>query len=62
MSSTFHAVDPSTGEPGAAFEEATRADVHEAVSAAHEAFRAGDDFTFLLTDFRARFGVGGKVE
>ena len=42
MSSTFHAVDPSTGEPGAAFEEATRADVHEAVSAAHEAFRAGD--------------------
>ena len=42
MSSTFHAVDPSTGEPGAAFEEATRDDVHEAVSAAHEAFRAGD--------------------
>ena len=42
MSSTFHAVDPSTGEPGAAFEEATRADVHEAVSAAHEAFRSGD--------------------
>ena len=41
MSSTFHAVDPSTGEPGAAFEEATRADVHEAVTAAHEAFRAG---------------------
>jgi acyl-CoA reductase-like NAD-dependent aldehyde dehydrogenase len=42
VSSTFHAVDPSTGEPGAAFEEATRADVHEAVTAAHEAFRAGE--------------------
>jgi 2,5-dioxopentanoate dehydrogenase len=41
VSSTFHAVDPSTGEPGASFEEATRADVHEAVTAAHEAFRAG---------------------
>ena len=42
VSSTFHAVDPSTGEPGAAFEEATRADVHAAVTAAHEAFRAGE--------------------
>jgi alpha-ketoglutaric semialdehyde dehydrogenase len=42
VSSTFHAVDPSTGEPGAAFEEATRADVHEAVSAAYDAFRSGD--------------------
>jgi acyl-CoA reductase-like NAD-dependent aldehyde dehydrogenase len=42
VSSTFHAVDPSTGEPGAVFEEATRADVHEAVTGAHEAFRAGD--------------------
>jgi acyl-CoA reductase-like NAD-dependent aldehyde dehydrogenase len=42
VSSTFHAVDPSTGEPGAAFEEATRADVHEAVRAAQEAFRSGD--------------------
>ncbi|HEX6696030.1 MAG TPA: aldehyde dehydrogenase family protein, partial [Solirubrobacteraceae bacterium] len=42
MSSTFHAVDPSTGEPGAAFEEATRADVHEAVAAAQETFRSGD--------------------
>src|SRR3954466_12315440 len=42
VSSTFHAVDPSTGEPGAAFEEATRADVHEAGSAAQDAFRSGD--------------------
>ena len=33
--------DPNTGEPGAAFEEATRADVHEAVSAADDAFRSG---------------------
>jgi alpha-ketoglutaric semialdehyde dehydrogenase len=41
VSSTFHAVDPSTGLAGAAFQEATRADVHEAVTAAHEAFRAG---------------------
>src|ERR671930_305608 len=38
---TFHAVDPRTGAPGAAFEEATRADVHAAVTAASEAFRAG---------------------
>src|ERR687888_880029 len=38
---TFHAVDPRTGAPGAAFEEATRADVHAAVSAADEVFRSG---------------------
>jgi acyl-CoA reductase-like NAD-dependent aldehyde dehydrogenase len=41
VSSTFQAVDPRTGTPGATFEEATPADVHAAVSAAHEAFRAG---------------------
>jgi NADP-dependent aldehyde dehydrogenase len=41
MSTTFHAVDPRTGTPGASFEEATPADVHTAVIAAHEAFRAG---------------------
>jgi len=39
--STFHAVDPRTGAPGAAFEEATPADVHSAVTAADVAFRAG---------------------
>jgi NADP-dependent aldehyde dehydrogenase len=38
---TFHAVDPRTAAPGAEFEEATPADVHAAVSAASEAFRAG---------------------
>ena len=38
---TFHAVDPRTGAPGAAFEEATRADVHAAVAAADEVFRSG---------------------
>jgi NADP-dependent aldehyde dehydrogenase len=41
MSTTFHAVDPRTGAPGATFEEATPDDVHAAVSAASEAFRAG---------------------
>jgi len=35
---TFTAVDPSTGEPGAAFAEATPQDVHRAVEAAAEAF------------------------
>src|SRR5919197_2115959 len=46
---TFHAVDPRTGAPGAAFEEATRADVHAAVSAADQVFRSG-----ALRDPRAR--------
>jgi acyl-CoA reductase-like NAD-dependent aldehyde dehydrogenase len=41
VSTTFHAIDPSTGAPGAAFEEATPADVHEAVTAADAAFRSG---------------------
>src|SRR5919204_603937 len=41
VSSTFYAVDPRTGTPGAAFEEATPADVHAAVSAASEVFRPG---------------------
>jgi acyl-CoA reductase-like NAD-dependent aldehyde dehydrogenase len=41
VSTTFHAVDPRTGEPGATFEEATRADVHAAVAAADAAFRVG---------------------
>jgi acyl-CoA reductase-like NAD-dependent aldehyde dehydrogenase len=38
---TFHAVDPRTATPGAAFEDATADDLHAAVTAAHEAFRAG---------------------
>ncbi|MGZ8261312.1 MAG: aldehyde dehydrogenase family protein, partial [Caldimonas sp.] len=41
MSSTFRAVDPSTGAPGATFQEATPGDVRAAVTAANEAFRAG---------------------
>jgi acyl-CoA reductase-like NAD-dependent aldehyde dehydrogenase len=41
VSTTFHAIDPSTGARGAAFEEATPADVHEAVTAAEAAFRSG---------------------
>jgi acyl-CoA reductase-like NAD-dependent aldehyde dehydrogenase len=41
VSSIFHAVDPRTGEQGAAFEEATAADVHDAVAAAEAAFRSG---------------------
>jgi NADP-dependent aldehyde dehydrogenase len=41
VSSTFHAVDPRTGERGKAFDEATPADVHAAVTAALEAFRSG---------------------
>ena len=36
---TFHAVDPRTGERGAAFREATHADVRAAVRAAAAAFR-----------------------
>src|SRR6266536_3351575 len=39
--STFHAVDPRTGAPGAVFEEATPDDVHAAATAAQVAFRAG---------------------
>jgi 2,5-dioxopentanoate dehydrogenase len=41
VSTTFHAVDPRTGAPGATFEEATPADVHAAVAAADEVFRSG---------------------
>jgi NADP-dependent aldehyde dehydrogenase len=41
VSTTFHAVDPRTGEQGAAFHEATPADVHAAVAAAEAAFRSG---------------------
>ena len=37
---TFNAVDPRTGEPGAAFAEASPADVHAAVAAAVAAFRS----------------------
>ena len=41
MASTFHAVDPGTGEPGPGYEEATRADVHAAVTAAAAVHRRG---------------------
>jgi acyl-CoA reductase-like NAD-dependent aldehyde dehydrogenase len=41
VSTTFHAIDPSTGASGAAFEEATPADVHDAVTAADAVFRSG---------------------
>jgi acyl-CoA reductase-like NAD-dependent aldehyde dehydrogenase len=41
VSTTFHAIDPSTGAAGAAFDEATPADVHEAVTAADAVFRSG---------------------
>jgi 2,5-dioxopentanoate dehydrogenase len=41
VSTTFHAVDPSTGAPGAGFDEATPADVHAAVAAADDVFRSG---------------------
>jgi NADP-dependent aldehyde dehydrogenase len=41
VSTTFHAVDPRTGAQGAAFEEATPADVHDAVTVADAAFRSG---------------------
>jgi NADP-dependent aldehyde dehydrogenase len=40
MATTFNSVDPRTGEPGAAFEEATPGDVHAAAAAAAEAFRS----------------------
>jgi NADP-dependent aldehyde dehydrogenase len=39
---TFHAVDPRTGEPGAAFTEATPEDVRAAVEAAAAAFASGE--------------------
>jgi 2,5-dioxopentanoate dehydrogenase len=67
VSSTFYAVDPSTGEPGAAFEEATSADVHEAVTAAHEAFRAGElrdpgaRAAFLRTAARRLRAAGDEI-
>jgi NADP-dependent aldehyde dehydrogenase len=49
VSTTFHAVDPRTGAEGAAFEEATPADVRNAVTAADAAFRSG-----ALRDSEAR--------
>jgi acyl-CoA reductase-like NAD-dependent aldehyde dehydrogenase len=64
MATTFHAVDPRTGEPGAAFEEATPADVHAAVAAADEAFRSGalrdrDARIALLRGAAARLRAAG---
>jgi NADP-dependent aldehyde dehydrogenase len=64
MSTTFHAVDPRTGTPGATFAEATPADVHAAVSAASETFRAGQlrdgrERTALLRGAGARLRAAG---
>jgi len=57
-------VDPRTGEPGEAFEEATREDVRAAVAAAAEAFRGGaladpDARAALLQDAAARLRAAG---
>ena len=41
MAVTFNSVDPRTGAPGPAYEEATRDDVRAAAAAAEQAFRAG---------------------
>jgi NADP-dependent aldehyde dehydrogenase len=41
MATTFNSVDPSTGETGPAYEEATTADVQAAVAAAAEVHRSG---------------------
>jgi NADP-dependent aldehyde dehydrogenase len=64
VSTTFHAVDPRTGTQGAAFEEATPADVHEAVTAAEAAFRSGalrdpQARVTLLTAAAARLRAAG---
>jgi NADP-dependent aldehyde dehydrogenase len=64
VSTTFHAVDPRTGAQGAAFEEATPADVHAAVTAADAVFRSGalrDDAAraALLSGAAARLRAAG---
>jgi NADP-dependent aldehyde dehydrogenase len=64
MSTTFHAVDPRTGTTGASFDEATPADVHTAVIAAHEVFRAGAlrdgaERTAMLRGAAARLRAAG---
>jgi acyl-CoA reductase-like NAD-dependent aldehyde dehydrogenase len=64
MATTFHAVDPRTGAQGAAFEEATPADVHAAVAAADEVFRSGalrdrDARAALLRGAAARLRAAG---
>jgi NADP-dependent aldehyde dehydrogenase len=41
MATTFNSVDPSTGEPGPAYEEATTDDVRAAVAAASDVHRSG---------------------
>jgi 2,5-dioxopentanoate dehydrogenase len=41
VASTFNSVDPRTGETGASYEEATPADVDEAVAAADQVHRSG---------------------
>jgi 2,5-dioxopentanoate dehydrogenase len=64
MATTFHAVDPRTGAQGAAFDEATPADVHAAVTAADAAFRSGalrdrDARAALLRGAAARLRAAG---
>jgi acyl-CoA reductase-like NAD-dependent aldehyde dehydrogenase len=64
VSTTFHAVDPRTGAEGAAFEEATPADVHAAVAAADDVFRSGalrdrDKRIALLRGAAARLRAAG---
>ena len=61
---TFHSVDPRTGEPGEAFTEATREDVRAAVAAAAAAFRSGaledpDRRAVLLRGAAARLRATG---
>ncbi|MBA3406960.1 MAG: aldehyde dehydrogenase family protein, partial [Solirubrobacterales bacterium] len=50
MPSTFNAVDPATGVPGAGYDEASAAEVAAAVDAAQRAFR---DPTLRDRDARA---------
>jgi acyl-CoA reductase-like NAD-dependent aldehyde dehydrogenase len=60
MATTFHAVDPRTGAPGAVFEEATSGDVHAAVAAAEDVFRSG---ALRDRDARAKLlrGAGARL-
>ncbi|HEX8102292.1 MAG TPA: aldehyde dehydrogenase (NADP(+)) [Solirubrobacteraceae bacterium] len=63
-STTFHAVDPRTGEPGEAFAEAAPEDVRAAVAAAAAAFRSGaladpDRRVALLRGAAARLRAAG---
>src|SRR5688572_30659348 len=64
MATTFNSVDPRTGEPGPAYEEATDDDVRSAVAAAADVHRSGaladrDKRAALLRGAAARLRAAG---